>query len=229
MEKKIYAVGLGPGDYEMMSLKAKRILEESDIIFLNGGRSFNSLEEVKAVLDNINCGHKVKFYEYIVQNSSRLDKIKEFVDDMVLHLEKGEKVSYVTMGDMTVYSSFPDVYNMLSEKGIVLEAVTGIPSFLAPASLTGCAIVDFQDKVAIIPSPESVEELENLFHTFKTVIIMKIAENARVIKEYVAKNKPSYAYAIFDAYNSRQKIFNLLEHTPSDDENYTMCVIMIKK
>ena len=56
MDNKIYAVGLGPGDYEMMSLKAKRILEESHIIFLNGGRVFNSLEEVTSILDKINCG-----------------------------------------------------------------------------------------------------------------------------------------------------------------------------
>ena len=63
MERKIYAVGLGPGDYEMMTLKAKRVLEESDIIFLSGGKVFNGYEEVKKILDNIGCGDKLKFYE----------------------------------------------------------------------------------------------------------------------------------------------------------------------
>ena len=41
MERVIYAVGLGPGDYEMITLKAKKVLEESDIIFISGGKVFN--------------------------------------------------------------------------------------------------------------------------------------------------------------------------------------------
>ena len=44
MERVIYAVGLGPGDYEMITLKAKKVLEESDIIFLSGGKVFNGYD-----------------------------------------------------------------------------------------------------------------------------------------------------------------------------------------
>ena len=62
MERVIYAVGLGPGDYEMITLKAKKVLEESDIIFLSGCKVFNGYDEVKKLLDNINCGSKLKFY-----------------------------------------------------------------------------------------------------------------------------------------------------------------------
>lgn len=229
MDKKIYAVGLGPGDYEMMSLKAKRILEESDIIFLNGGRVFNSLEEVSSILGKINCGNKVKYHEYNGESSNRLEKLKEFVDDMVSCYNKGMKVSYVTMGDMTIYSSFPDIYSMLADYGISLEAVTGIPSFLAPASLTGVSIVDFKDRAAVIPNPEKPEDIEKLFADFQTVIIMKIGDKGRAVKEYVKKYKPKYACAVFNAYNKEQKIYNLLESCPSDDEEYFMCVVMIKK
>lgn len=229
MDNKIYAVGLGPGDYEMMSLKAKRILEESHIIFLNGGRVFNSLEEVTSILDKINCGSKVKYYEFTGESSSRLEKLKAFVDDMVDCFKKGMKVSYVTMGDMTIYSSFPDIYSMLAEYGISLEAVTGIPSFLAPASLTGVSIVDFKDRAAIIPNPEKAEDIEKLFPDFQTVIIMKITDNGKVLKEYIEKYKPKYAYAVFNAYNKNQKIYNLLESMPLDSEEYFMCVVMVKK
>lgn len=229
MDKKIYAVGLGPGDYEMMSIKAKRILEESDIIFLNGGRVFNSLEEVTSLLDNINCGSKVKYYEHSGDSSQRLEQLKEFVDEMVRCYKKGMQVSYVTMGDMTIYSSFPDIYSMLAEYGITLEAVTGIPSFLAPASLTGVSIVDFKDRAAIIPSPENAEDIEKLFSDFQTVIIMKIGDNGKVLKEYIEKYKPKYACAVFNAYNKNQKIYNLLKEVPLDSEEYFMCVVMIKK
>lgn len=229
MDRKIYAVGLGPGDYEMMSLKAKRVLEESDIIFLNGGRVFNSLDEVTSILDKIGCGKKVKYYEYSGEKINRLEMLSLFVDDMLTHYNKGQNVSYVTMGDMTIYSSFPDIYNMLKEKGIHLEAVTGIPSFLAPASLTGVSIVDFKDRAAVIPNPESAGDINELLNTFNTVIIMKITDNGKVIKDYMQKYKPTYAYAVFNAYNKNQKIYNLLEDMPLETDEFFMCTVMIKK
>lgn len=229
MLKKIYAVGLGPGDYEMMTLKAKRVLEESDVIFLQGGKIFNSQEEVIEILDKIGCGEKIKFHEFSGESTNRFEKLNIFINDMVSCIDKGMKVAYVTMGDMTIYSSFPDIYSILKEKNIELEAVAGIPSFLAPASLTGNSIVDFQDKAAIIPCPDNHEEISNILQVVKTVIIMKINDNGKVIKDFIANNKPSLAIAVFNAYNKNQKVYNLLEDIPSDNEEFFMCVVMIKK
>ncbi len=231
MERKIYAVGLGPGDYEMMTLKAKRVLEESDIVFLSGGKVFNGYEEVKKILDNIGCGDKLKFYEYPENKGERKAYIEHFTEETVKYLEKGMKVSYVTMGDMTVYSSFPDIYRELACHNVILEAVTGISSFFAPASLTGNSIVDWKDKAAIIPNPEDYKEIENLLNTFTTVIIMKIADNGEVLKTYLEKcaNKPSIAYAVFHAYTEKQKIYDLTKEFPDNTEEFFMSVVMIKK
>lgn len=231
MERVIYAVGLGPGDYEMMTLKAKRVLEESDIIFLSGGKVFNGYDEIKKLLDNINCGSKLKYYEYPENKSDRYAHIKQFTEETIKYLEKGMKVSYVTMGDMTIYSSFPDIYNELAKHNVKLKAVTGISSFFAPASLTGNSIVDWKDKAAIIPSPQDYKEIENLLDTFATVIIMKISDSGRVLKEYLDKCriKPSTAYAVFYAYTERQKIYDLTKEFPDNTEEFFMSVVMIKK
>ena len=231
MERVIYAVGLGPGAYEMMTLKAKRVLEESDIIFLSGGKVFNGFDEVKKLLNNINCGSKLKFYEYPENKNDRQAYIKHFADETVKHLEKGMKVSYVTMGDMTIYSSFPDIYRELAKHNVILKAVTGISSCFAPASLTGNSIVDWKDKAAIIPCPEDYKEIENILDTFATVIIMKISDNGKVLKTYLDKcvNKPSTAYAVFNAYTERQKIYDLTKEFPYDTKDFFMSVVMIKK
>ena len=209
MERVIYAVGLGPGDYEMITLKAKKVLEESDIIFLSGGKVFNGYDEVKKLLAHI----------------------KHFAVETVKYLEKGMKVSYVTMGDMTIYSSFPDIYKELAKHNVVLKAVTGISSFFAPASLTGNSIVDWKDKAAIIPNPEDYKEIENILESFAAVIIMKISDNGKVLKEYLDKciNKPSTAYAVFNAYTEKQKIYDLMKEFPYNTEEFFMSVVMIKK
>ncbi len=229
MKKKIYTCGLGPGDYEMMTLKAKRVLEESDVIFLSGGKVFNGFDQVKALLDNIGCGHKLKFYEFPNNKDIHQQYIEDFVNESLKYYNQGMQVSYVTMGDMTIYSSFPDLYKELKKYGIELEAVTGISSFLAPASLTGYNIVDFKDKAAIIPSPDDYKEIEEILKTFATVIIMKTEDDGKCLQEFLSHNKPSYAAAVFNAYTPKQKIYDLTKESPFGKEDFYMSVIMIKK
>ena len=49
------------------------------------------------------------------------------------------------------------------------------------------------------------------------------------VMEFMANNKPSLAIAAFNAYNKNQKVYNLLKEITSDNEEYFMCVVMIKK
>lgn len=229
MQQEIYAVGLGPGDYEMMTLKAKRVLEESDIIFLSGGKVFNGFDEVKKLLDNINCGSKLKYYEYPGNKGDRQAHIEDFCAETVKYLEKGMKVSYVTMGDMTIYSSFPNIYKELAKYNVQLTAVTGISSCFAPASLTGNSIVDWDGMAAIIPSPKDYMKIDELLQTFNTVIIMKITDNGTVLKEYLENCHPVTAVAVFNAYTEKQKIYDLTKEFPKSTEEFFMSVVMIKK
>ncbi len=229
MERIIYAVGLGPGDYEMMTLKAKKVLEESDVIFISGGKVFNGYDEIKKLLDNINCGSKLKYYEYPENKNDRQQHIEDFTAETVKYLEKGMKVSYVTMGDMTIYSSFPDIYRELAKYDVKLIAVTGISSCFAPASLTGNSIVDWHDKAAIIPCPENYNDINYLLETFKTVIIMKIYDNGSTLQKYIESYNPSIAFAVFNAYTEKQRIYDLKKEFPYNADDFSMSVVMIKR
>lgn len=228
MERKVYAVGLGPGDYEMMTLKAKRVLEESDVILLSGSKYFNSYDEVKKLLDNINCGNKIKYFEYPMQDDERQKHLNNVINELIDNVNNNKKISYVTMGDVTIFTSFPDIYGELSKQNIILEAVTGISSFFAPASLTGNSIIDWKDRAAIIPSPDDYNEIATLLETFQTVIIMKITDNGKVLREYLAHYKPTSAYTVFNAYTEKQAVYDLTKEFPNHLDFY-MSVVMIKK
>ena len=60
---------------------------------------------------------------------------------------------------------------------------------------------------------------------------MKISDNGKVLKTYLDKCriKPSTAYAVFNAYTEKQKIYDLTKEFPNDTEKFFMSVVMIKK
>lgn len=231
MDKIIYSIGLGPGDYEMMTLKAKRILEESDIIYLSGGKIFNGFDQVKELLSNISCDHKLVFYEF-PENKSTTDKInynEQFVRDTAQKLNEGKKICYVTMGDISIYSSFPDLYNELNKIGIKLIGINGIPSTLAPSTLTGTAMVEWREKATIMPCPDNKEEIEKVLTISDNIFIMKINDKGKVIFDFLKSNNVRTAVAAFNAYTEKQAVVDLLKEKPNDDLDFFMSVVMIKK
>ena len=230
MKKIIYSIGLGPGDYEMMTLKAKRILEESDIIYLSGGKVFNGFEQVKELLSKINCHDKLVFYEF-PEDKSTSEKInynEKFVKDTAKKLDEGLKISYVTMGDISIYSSYPDLYNELQKLNIELVGINGIPSVLAPSTLIGTAMVEWREKCTIMPSPDKKEEIEKVLSISDNVFIMKINDKGAVIKDFLKSNKVRNATAAFYAYTDKQVVVLLKEEVPADLD-FFMSVVMIKK
>ena len=230
MEKKIYAIGLGPGDHELITLKAKRLLDEANAIFLSGCQAFNGFEGVKAFLEKIGCANKLIFIEMPTNsdNTARNDHITYFVDETIKFFNEGKKVVYVTMGDISIYSSYPDVYIELKKRGIILEGVNGIPSFLTPTALTGLAIAEWQEKAAIMPCPKDYKDIENMLKVCENVLIMKTNDKGEVLREFIKHNKPSKAVSVFYAYNENQTIYDLLKDFPSRDDFY-MSVTLIKK
>ncbi|MDE7169899.1 MAG: hypothetical protein K2N67_06855, partial [Mucispirillum sp.] len=80
----------------------------------------------------------------------------------------------------------------------------------------------------IMPSPADFRDIENILKDFRTVLIMKTFDNGKVIKEYLERNNPSSAVAVFYAYTEKQKIYDLKKEFPPSNIDFYMSVTMIK-
>ena len=135
MEKgKLYGVGVGPGDPELLTKKAERVLREADVVAVpdKGAGEKTALNIVADIV-----GGKELLYcpTPMVRDRAVLDGCYEKIaDDICALLDAGKVVAFITLGDPTVYSTYIYVHKKVLARGYAAELVPGVPSFCAVAA-----------------------------------------------------------------------------------------------
>ena len=118
--EKVYFIGAGPGDPELITIKGQRIVKEADIIIYAGSLVPREV---------IEC-HKEGAEIY---NSASMT-LEEVMDVTVKGIKAGKKVARVHTGDPAIFGAHREQMDVLDENGIEYEVVPGVSSFLASAA-----------------------------------------------------------------------------------------------
>lgn len=117
---KVYFIGAGPGDPDLITVKGKKIIEEAGVIIYAG-----SLVN-PAVLE----GHRP---EAKIYNSASMN-LEEIVEAMVTGVREGQIVARVHTGDPSIYGAIREQMDELNKEGIPYEVIPGVSSFVAAAA-----------------------------------------------------------------------------------------------
>ncbi len=117
---KVYFIGAGPGDPDLITVKGKKIIEEAGVIIYAG-----SLVN-PAVLE----GHRP---EAKVYNSASMN-LEEIVETMITGVREGQIVARVHTGDPSIYGAIREQMDELNKEGIPYEVIPGVSSFVAAAA-----------------------------------------------------------------------------------------------
>ncbi len=118
--EKVYFIGAGPGDPELITVKGQRIIKEADVIIYAG-----SLVP-KEVIDCHKNGAEI-------YNSAVLN-LEEVMDIMITAVKNNKKVARVHTGDPAIFGAHREQMDILDEHEIEYEVVPGVSSFLAAAA-----------------------------------------------------------------------------------------------
>ncbi|HHT9120767.1 MAG TPA: precorrin-2 C(20)-methyltransferase [Candidatus Hypogeohydataceae bacterium YC41] len=174
-----YGIGIGPGDPELLTLKAARIIKEVDVIFVpKAGIKEESmaLDIARPLLDGKRVVEKVF---PMIKETERLESHwREAALAIKEELEKGSSVGFLTIGDPLTFSTYVYLLRCLREMipEEKIHTIPGVTSFNAAASLANLSLAQRDEKVAIIPVPDEVENLRPILETFDTIILMKVAK-----------------------------------------------------
>jgi len=176
---RIYAVGVGPGDPELLTRKAERILRQVPVVCApaaSAGDSSHALSIVEPLLDRTRQEVIVRVFP-MKKDQEGLDEFWEEAASTVLaHIRRGKDVAFITIGDPFLYSTFLYLYRIFRERhpDIPIEIVPGVSSITAAAVAAGIPLAAASERIAILPATFEEEKLRRTLLDFDTVVLMKV-------------------------------------------------------
>ena len=198
---KLYGIGVGPGDTELLTLKAARILKSVPVVFTpksSKEKESIALSIVKPVLEEREDYKRLMLVTPIfpmIEDKDELEKIWNSASEMIAqYLDSGRDVAFITLGDPSVFSTYAYVQKKLIEN-YEIETVPGITSFTACAAARNKALVEQNEILTIVPKID--DRLEHVLEYSDSVVLMKASRNTSQLEETIEeKERPKEIYSV---------------------------------
>ncbi|SFE51424.1 precorrin-2 C(20)-methyltransferase [Alteribacillus iranensis] len=177
---KVIGVGVGPGDPELLTIKAYRTLKEADLVAYPKKRRGADSYAKKIIAP----------YEQAIRESLGLvfpmTKEKDVLErewnriaeEIYEHVSQGKTVAFVTEGDPMLYSTFIHLWKTMKAKypDVDISSIPGISSVTAVASQLMIPLADGDEWTAVIPATEGREKMKEALLQHDGVVFIKVAK-----------------------------------------------------
>lgn len=181
MRGMLYGVGVGPGDPELITRKAERVIRQSAVLAVpDAGRgektALNIVGELAEGKQLLSCAAPM------VRDHEALDAAYERNADLVCAaLDEGKDVAFITLGDPTVYSTYLYLHKKVVARGYDAEIIPGVPSFCAVAARLGTALCEKSERLLIVPA--SHKNVTDCLDLDANLVFMKAGKEIGTLKE----------------------------------------------
>lgn len=176
---KLYGVGVGPGDPELITVKAARVISSADFIAAahSGGENIalNIASSYLAGKEIIRCPMPMTRDIGLLENAH-----KKSVAMITEKLDMGKTVAFITLGDPTIYSTYAYIHRLVSAAGYATEIIPGITSFCAAAARFNISLCDAGQPLTIIPA--SYDDYDKYLMQDGVKILMKSGKSLGTVK-----------------------------------------------
>ena len=232
MKGKLYGIGVGPGDSELMTVKAARLVGEADIIITpktekkDGSVALNIAKPyIQEHTEIIPVVFPMVFHEETLS-----DAWIEAKNIIVSYLEQGKKVVFLTLGEPMFYSTYMYVYRLIEHTGYDIETIPGVPAFCAIGSHLGYPIVEKEEVLAIVPATAPKEKIDAVMAVADDAVIMKVYKNFDEVQAVLKKhNMADDAVMISRVGLPDEEVFCGLENMPADTKLNYLSTILAKR
>lgn len=226
----LYGVGVGPGDPELVTLKAVRIVRECDTVILPAKNKEDCIAYgiMKEACVEIAEKELVCMPFPMTKDESRLSAAHEQIYLALKEmLDNGRKVAFLTIGDPTVYSTYQYIHKCVIKGGYEAHIVNGVPSFCAAAGTLGISLADNKEEIHVIPASYDIEKTEEFSGTR---IYMKSGKKLRELKEMLQKQRKDGQMEVYSVENCgmmNEKITRDVEQL--DDTSGYLTIVIVKE
>lgn len=193
MNGVLYGVGIGPGDPELLTLKAVRIIRNCDVVGIpaKDTASCTAWQIAIQAVPEMEQKEVIAVPVPMTKNQTILDAAYDAgALELAEALRAGKNIAFLNLGDPTVYGTYMELDRRIRNLGLPAELVSGVPSFCAVAAALGEPLGARKEAIHILPGSYE-QELENLSGT---KILMKSAGKTAEVKQMLVELQKKGGY-----------------------------------
>lgn len=227
MEGKFYGVGVGPGDSELLTIKAVNAIKNADVIIAPKTEKKEGSVALTIAAPYISDAEIIFQTFPMVKHFEESKEIFEQNTNQILDcLRAGKNVAFLTLGDPMFFSTYIYIFNLLKNSGADIETIAGIPAFLGIASHIGRAAAYGNDIITIIPATAPKEKIVDALKVSDSAVLMKVYKNfADVVDMLDAENMIDDAVLISRYGLDDEKIISDIREHSADKLNYLSTIL----
>ncbi|HLS78474.1 MAG TPA: precorrin-2 C(20)-methyltransferase [Nocardia sp.] len=231
---KLWGIGLGPGDPELVTVKAARIIGAADVIAFHSARHGRSISRGIAA-PYMRPGQLEEHLVYPVTTESTdhpggyQGAIDEFYEQaaerLAAHLAAGRTVALLAAGDPLFYSSYMHMHRRLADR-FEAEIVPGITSVSAASAALGTPLVEGEQVLTVLPGTMPTEELTRRLRDTDAAAIMKLGRTYPGVRRALADaGRLDDAYYIERASTTRERVLTAAEVDEADVPYFSITLV----
>jgi len=188
---RLYGVGVGPGDPELMTIKARNAIEAADVVAYPGAQHGRSV--ARRIAAPYLRESQIELPLRYPVTTGQTDHpggyeaaIREFYDEaaaeVAAHLDRGRDVAVLCAGDPLMYGSYMYLHERLAPRYETV-VIPGVPSFCAAAAAAGTPLVKRDDVLTIIPGTLPPDELETRLRGSEAAVVLKLGRTFQKVRQ----------------------------------------------
>ncbi|AZD13601.1 precorrin-2 C20-methyltransferase /cobalt-factor II C20-methyltransferase [Pseudomonas sp. NFPP07] len=231
---RLIGLGVGPGDPELITVKALRLLRESPVVayFVAKGKKGNAFGIIEAHLQGAQTLVPLVYpvtTEVLPAPLSYEQVISDFYDsaaeDLARHLDAGRDVAVICEGDPFFYGSYMYLHDRLAER-YPAEVVPGVCSMLGGASVLGAPLVYRNQSLSVLSGVLPHDELKRRLADADAAVVMKLGRNFPKVRQVLEElGLAERALYVERATMANQKIVPLDEVQPMSSPYFSLIIV----
>ncbi|MBQ1461420.1 MAG: precorrin-2 C(20)-methyltransferase [Selenomonas sp.] len=227
-----YGIGVGPGDPELLTVKAIKAIENVDVLIAPKTEKKEGSVALTVAKPYLKKDVEIVYQVFpmvkgFAENSTEAWEANK--QEILALLQAGKNVAFLTIGDPMFYSTYIYIYRLLEHEDVEIKTIPGIPAFAAIGSQLGYPIVEGDDVLTVIPATASPEKVEKAMQAADNVVLMKVYKNFEEMADLLAKNDMAEQAVLVSraGLDDEKIIYNVVAHK-KDKLNYLSTILTRK-
>lgn len=218
----LYGIGVGPGDPELMTLKAVKTARDCDLIAVphKEAEKCTALRIALGAVPELAEKELLAVDMPMTKDPVRLENAYAAgAAALAEQLEAGKNVCFLTLGDPTVYSTYLYLHSRVAAMGYETHIIPGVPSFCAAAATLGISLCENKEQLHVIPGTYTPTEALALPGT-KVLMKNDLSATLPVLRQANAR-----AAMVENCGMENQHVYPSLEEIPEDAGYFSLLIV----